>query len=71
MRIIAIGEEVLIQGLSLAGCEVVAGGDPRQVLEAWDHIGDDVAVAVLSPAAARLVAGRPAPPRLLTVVIPT
>jgi len=48
----AIGRRVLVQGFALAGVLVVEADDADQVRRAWDSLPADVAVAVLTPAAA-------------------
>ena len=67
-----VGEQLRVQGFTLAGAVVLAADDAAAVRSAWASLGDDVAVVVLTPRAAavleaELAAGRPTP---LTVVMP-
>lgn len=67
----AIGTEDLVAGFGLAGARVRLADDPAAVLEAWHALPADVAVVVLTPAAAdALGARRTAPGAPLTVVLP-
>jgi vacuolar-type H+-ATPase subunit F/Vma7 len=75
-RVAAIGERFRVQGFALAGAAVHAAEDAPAVLAAWDALPADVAVVVLTPAAARALTGdRLAGDRLagdrLTVVMPS
>jgi len=51
-RVAAIGEAVRVQGLRLAGVQVLPGEEPAEVRASWAALPDDVAVVVLTPAAA-------------------
>jgi vacuolar-type H+-ATPase subunit F/Vma7 len=66
----AIGETAVLHGFALAGVVVTVTASDREVLDAWQRLGD-VALVVLSPSARRalgdLVAERP---DVLTVVTP-
>lgn len=65
-----IGERALVRAWSLAGAEVLGADDAGQVREAWRTLGSDVAVVVLTRAAADVLTdevGRGTP---LTVVFP-
>jgi vacuolar-type H+-ATPase subunit F/Vma7 len=47
-----IGDEPLVRGFALAGALVLAAGDPDEVLGAWQALPDDVALVILTEAAA-------------------
>ncbi len=49
--VVAIGEEALVRGFSLAGAVVLAAEDPDAVRAAWHGLAAEVAVVVLTPAA--------------------
>jgi vacuolar-type H+-ATPase subunit F/Vma7 len=65
-----IGELALVRGWSLAGAAVTAADDPRAVRAAWRSLDTDVAVVVLTPAAASALEDEMAPGTPLTVVLP-
>lgn len=75
-RIVAIGERARVEGFALAGVEVLVADDPGAVLAAWAALPDDVAVAVLTPAAQAALAAldgsrrEVAPGHPLPVVMP-
>jgi vacuolar-type H+-ATPase subunit F/Vma7 len=69
-RIVAIGEELKLAGYALAGVEVVAADGPEAIQAAWNRLGTDVGlVLVTAEAACGLpeLAGRP---DLLYVALP-
>jgi vacuolar-type H+-ATPase subunit F/Vma7 len=47
-----IGDEPLVRGFALAGALVFAAGDAGEVLDAWRALPDDVALVILTEAAA-------------------
>jgi hypothetical protein len=53
MRVAVLGERVRVEGYSLAGAVVYPADDPEEVRGAWGELPDDVAMVVLTPAAAR------------------
>lgn len=78
-KVVAVGERVRIEGFALAGVLTFPAEEPDGVAAAWQALPDDVAVVVLTPAAAATVtdtvaetatvsAIRPGP--RLTVVLP-
>ena len=70
-RVAVIGELTRVQGFALAGAVVLAAADPEAVRSAWASLGADVAVVVLTPAAAAALGDAQRPPRWpLTVVMP-
>ncbi len=71
-HVAVIGEAVRVRGYALAGAVVHECADAAAVRAAWDGLGDDVAVVILSRAAAAVLdpAGRPAAARPLTAVLP-
>lgn len=70
-RVAAIGELTRVQGFALAGVVVLVAADPEAVRTAWSSLDDDVAVVVLTPAAAAALGDEPASRRWpLTVVMP-
>ena len=68
-RVAALGEWALIRGFALAGVETIAAADPEAVRAAWDALGRDVAVVILTPSAAEAL-GPAAADEPLTVVLP-
>jgi vacuolar-type H+-ATPase subunit F/Vma7 len=67
----AIGERERVQGFGLAGALTREAATPAEVRQAWSELPHDVAVVVLTPAAAQALADEP-PRRAapLTVVLP-
>ncbi len=55
--VVAIGAPALLAGYALAGVRLIAAGTPEEVRAAWQGIGDDVALVVLTDAAATAVGG--------------
>jgi vacuolar-type H+-ATPase subunit F/Vma7 len=51
-RVAVIGEEALVRGYALAGAAVLPADTPEQVRAAWRRLPEDVAVVILTPAAA-------------------
>ena len=74
-RVVAIGERERVEGFGLAGAEVLVAEDAAAVQVAWDALGSDVGVALLTPAA-RAALGSPedllevGPGRPLLVALP-
>ena len=68
--LVVIGERALVRGWSLAGAVVFGAEDAGAVREAWRTLAEDVAVVVLTPAAADALADEPAHGAPLTVVLP-
>jgi vacuolar-type H+-ATPase subunit F/Vma7 len=68
-RVAVIGEPARVQGFALAGAEVCPATEPDDVRAAWAGLATDVAVVVLTPAAADALSGTPEGDRL-TVVMP-
>ena len=70
-RVAVLGERALVEGWALGGARVLAADSPEQVRAAWAGLGSEVAVVLLTPAAARALGAGPdqrsAP---LTVVLP-
>lgn len=69
-RVAAIGERTAVQGFGLAGALVHVAETPDDVLAAWGALPPDVAVVLLSRAAACVVPDRSPGTLPLTVVIP-
>lgn len=70
-RVAVIGEETVVAGYALAGAVVLPAEDATAVLAAWDSLGPDVEVVVLTPGAARAVGpDRARTMAPLTVVMP-
>lgn len=66
-----IGAQSEVQGWALAGVRVCAADDAPSVVRAWDGLGDDVSIVLLTEAAAEALAAEPAEPSWpLVVVIP-
>ena len=68
-KVAVIGEETKVIGFDLAGAVVFPAEGPDAVRAAWRSLGDDVAVVVLTPRAARTLGGDTAS-WPLTVVMP-
>jgi vacuolar-type H+-ATPase subunit F/Vma7 len=51
-RVVAVGERSRVEGFALAGAEVVVAEEPAAVRAAVAALDDDVAVLLLTPAAA-------------------
>lgn len=67
----AIGEQVRVAGLALAGVTVLTAEDPEAVREAWRRLPEGVDLVILTPAAAGALG--PEPPAgawPLTAVMP-
>jgi vacuolar-type H+-ATPase subunit F/Vma7 len=70
-RVAAIGELTRIQGFALAGAVVLVASNPEAVRAAWSSLDQEVAVVVLTPAAAAAIGDEPCVRRWpLTVVMP-
>ena len=52
-RVAAIGADWAVQGFGLAGALVCRADDAPAVLAAWHHLPSDIAVVVVTAAAAR------------------
>ncbi|WP_314251731.1 V-type ATP synthase subunit F [Streptomyces kutzneri] len=48
----AIGEQVEVAGLALAGVDVYAAEGPEEVRKAWTALAGDVTLVIVTPAAA-------------------
>ncbi|HUZ51454.1 MAG TPA: hypothetical protein VMU94_02845 [Streptosporangiaceae bacterium] len=70
-RVAVIGEPLQIYGYGLAGAVLCAVSDQVQAALAWRDLPEDVAVAVLTPSAARWLASEIARrPGVLPVLLP-
>lgn len=70
-RIVALGAPELLGGYRLVGATVLEAADDAAVDRAWAALPADTAVLVLTPAAARRLAGRlPERVRLTWAVLP-
>ncbi|HEY7488441.1 MAG TPA: hypothetical protein VH912_28620 [Streptosporangiaceae bacterium] len=71
MRLAVLGERVRVEGYALAGAVVCPADGPAEIRSAWAALPGDVAILVLTSAAAHeldgALAGRPG---LLTAVMP-
>ncbi len=65
-----IGERALVHGWSLAGAVVTAADGADEVRAAWGSLDADVAVVVLTSAAAEILADETGDGGPLTVVLP-
>jgi vacuolar-type H+-ATPase subunit F/Vma7 len=66
-RLAVIGEETLVRGFGLAGAVVLPADGPDAVRAAWQGLPGDVAVVILTPAAAAAL-DRPEADRLVAVM---
>ena len=69
-RIVAIGEEAQLAGYALAGVELIEADVAGRVREAWEQLGDDVGLVLLTPQARRALPDPLRRPGLLWVVLP-
>jgi hypothetical protein len=69
-KIAVIGESGKVLEFGLAGAIVLPAEEPEAVLAAWQSLGEDVAVVVLTSRAARTLAGRTASWPLTAVMPP-
>ena len=70
----AIGARVGVDGLALAGVDVLVAEDPDAVRRAWRSLPDTIALVLLTAEAAEALgaeAAAPDPARPLTVVMPS
>lgn len=51
-RVAAIGERTRVSGLALAGVTVLVAEEPESVHRAWQDLPRDVALVIVTPAAA-------------------
>ncbi len=71
-RAVAIGEHARIEGFALAGVALAPAADAAAALAAWEALPDDVALLLLTPAAAAAIGDRSRErPRLVCVEVPT
>jgi vacuolar-type H+-ATPase subunit F/Vma7 len=69
--IIVVGEPGRVAGFALAGARTVVAEDEPDLVAAWDALDGDVAMVLLTPAAAAALEGRLAErPDLLVAVLP-
>jgi len=69
--VVAIGETHEMEGFALAGVSVIMAETDADITEAWRHLEPETALAILSPAAAAVLAPRLTDrPDVLTVVMP-
>jgi vacuolar-type H+-ATPase subunit F/Vma7 len=54
-RLVVIGEGTRVSGFLLAGADVIPAESPAEVESAWSGLGPDVAVVIVTPAAADVV----------------
>ena len=69
-RVVAVGEPDRLAGLVLAGVAVLPAETAAEVLAAWADLEGVAGLVLLTPAAARALAGRPDTGRPLRAVIP-
>jgi hypothetical protein len=63
-----IGEELLVRGFALAGVQVLPAEEPAAVRDAWLRLPGEVALVILTPAAAAALAGQDRGHRLVAVL---
>ncbi|SFF99359.1 ATP synthase F subunit [Streptomyces mirabilis] len=54
-RVAAIGERTRVAGLALAGVTVLVAEEPESVRRAWQDLPRDVALVIVTPAAADIL----------------
>jgi hypothetical protein len=70
-RIVAIGEAGLLDGYGLAGVEVRQADDAADAVRAWDELGAEVGLLILTPGAERALSRQLAESRdLVWAVVP-
>lgn len=70
-RVVALGSDHRLDGFALAGASVVVAPTDDDVVDAWEAVGDDVGLVILSPGARRILDSRLRDrPDVLTVVVP-
>jgi vacuolar-type H+-ATPase subunit F/Vma7 len=69
-RIVAIGSELDLAGYALAGVEVLAADDPDGARQAWEGLGPDVGLLLLTHEARRALPDRVEDRDMLSVVLP-
>jgi vacuolar-type H+-ATPase subunit F/Vma7 len=69
--IVALGARDRVEGFALAGVGVVAADDPAAVRAAWEALGPDVAVVLLTASAQAVLADLlPSRPEVIWTAIP-
>ena len=68
--IVVLGERARVAAFALAGSRVLVAETADELRRQWGSIGDDVAVVVLTAAAATVLADERAAPDMLRVVMP-
>ena len=68
-RIVALGEGSRVCGFALAGVTVVVAEGAAEVTAAWQALGPDVGLVLLTPAASEVVGGRTGERSLLLAVV--
>ena len=70
-RVVAIGEQELVDGYGLAGVEVLTAADPASVRQAFVEVEGDAGLLILTPAAEAALGPRLAEPQpFVWVVLP-
>ncbi|WP_149264591.1 hypothetical protein [Actinomadura sp. K4S16] len=70
-RVAVLGERARVEGYGLAGALVSPADGAGEVRSAWEALDDEVAVVVMTPAAAEVLEdARHRRPGVLTVVMP-
>jgi vacuolar-type H+-ATPase subunit F/Vma7 len=69
-RIVAIGEAAELGGYGLAGADVVDAPGPEDVRRAWEALGADVALVLLTPDARAALPESVHADRMLWAVLP-
>lgn len=69
-RVVAIGSSLELAGYALAGVAVEEADEPVAARRAWDGLGNDVGLVLLTPGAALALSDRSSRPDLLCVVLP-
>lgn len=69
--VVALGSGHALDGFALAGASVVTATTDDDVVRAWEALGEDVGLVIVSPEAARILDSRLQDrPDVLTVVVP-
>lgn len=69
-RIVAIGGAAELGGYGLAGADVVDAPEPEDVRRAWEALGADVALVLLTPGARAALPENVRADRVLWAVLP-
>lgn len=50
--VVVLGEEIRVRGFALSGADVVTAETEQDAIEAWNGLGDDIKLVIVTPAVA-------------------